>query len=60
MKTNFEKMTEMLNDLRANFKAVNVHTDENHEDYMEALRLFEKAETALESLTVFFAEGDRL
>lgn len=60
MKTNFEKMTEMLNDLRVNFKAVNTHTDENHEDYMEALRLFEKAESALESLTVFFAEGDRL
>lgn len=60
MKTNFEKMSEMLNDLRANFKVVNAHTDENHEDYMEALRLFEKAESALESLTVFFAEGDRL
>lgn len=60
MKTNFEKMTEMLNDLRTNFKSINTHTDENHEDYMEALRLFEKAESALESLTVFFAEGDRL
>ena len=60
MKTNFEKMSEMLNDLRMNFKAVNAHTDENHEDYTEALRLCEKAESALESLTVFFAEGDRL
>lgn len=60
MKTDFERMTENLAEIRAKFHELNVMTDENYEDYKEAERLFKKAESALESLIVFFAEGDKL
>lgn len=60
IKTELETMLETLSKIRANFRELNRPTDKNYEDYKEAERLFDNAGKALDTLVVFFSEGDRL